>query len=486
MKISCGNSNVEITTDDNIFNFIVRSLEFNKLSAYILHQTDQPTKYSYTVIGKTSDVDFTYSTDVYSSSHQISVIGLYANTVTQVNLILESEDGQQEIVYFSFDTSSQDFSDVLTSVSFDITDEEMMNNTLGQGWLITCFMNGYDKNGDLRLCGPYPWLTNNMKTIDNLCFYGNYSGEREHQYHTNIMYSGNLMGHIKTTFTAPDKYAFHHDITTDNKGNLYILGSLWADEPPEGTPEERQEGIIYKYDINTGELLWQRDHSREFDGMMVLMNSPVSDIHYNSLEYIEDYNQIITSSRNSSAVIGFDAETGDLIWVLQDPSFPVLPAKNIEIINSDGFVYPNGQHAVFLTYHEKYSSYWDEGKTVIVIFDNRSCAFEDGTPNMREIDSPVPDTYEAYPFDSRVYVMAIDLENYTAELLDTFSVSGERTEFAGVAFELNGYFQLTMSDIFKFFILDTNNNVGVACHELDTKQVYRSRIYTYDELRSLI
>lgn len=155
----------------DIFNFkLQRLVEFNKLAAYLWYNTSQPTKYSYTVVGRTPDVDFTYSSDIYATSHEVLVIGLYANTSRTVRLVLEDENGIQETANFSLNTSAQDFSGVALTINVEIFDEEILNNTLGQGWLITSSMNGYDKNGDLRLCGPYPWRTNNMKTYRGRAF----------------------------------------------------------------------------------------------------------------------------------------------------------------------------------------------------------------------------------------------------------------------------------------------------------------------------
>ncbi len=37
-----------------------------------------------------------------------------------------------------------------------------------------------------------------------------------------------------------------------------------------------------------------------------------------------------------------------------------------------------------------------------------------------------------------------------------------------------------------FFVFDTNNNIGLSIYNIDTGLGYRGRIFSYEELRSLI
>ncbi|WP_186795961.1 aryl-sulfate sulfotransferase, partial [Salmonella enterica] len=149
-------------------------------------------------------------------------------------------------------------------------------------------------------------------------------------------------------------FGFHHDITTDHNGNLYVLGSVldnWSDT-------QKLECIIYKYAIASGELLWQRDYSNEFIHATVLDNTDTNDVHFNSLEYIPQTNQLMVNSRSTCTIIGLNIETGDPEWIIDNPEFPTLNADiNLSVKNPDNFKYPNGEHAVFITNNDKYAAY---------------------------------------------------------------------------------------------------------------------------------
>lgn len=90
----------------------------------------------------------------------------------------------------------------------------------------------------------------NLKIIDNALWSALASETYDPDKHAfaPTLYRFNLAGNVSQTYTAPTGYGFHHDITTDEKGNLWLLGSLldnWNDE-------QKLECVIYKYDIASG------------------------------------------------------------------------------------------------------------------------------------------------------------------------------------------------------------------------------------------
>ena len=181
-------------------------------------------------------------------------------------------------------------------------------------------------------------------------------------------------------------------------------------------------------------MLWQRDYSSWFDEQDVLISAYPNDVHFNSIEYIENLNLIIANTRSSCSIIGLDAVTGDFRWVIDNPANTVLGEPNLNVI-TEGYVYQNGQHSVFNTTNPKYSSYFGEGRLAITVFNNKANMYEDGTDMLKKMEDPRPDTWDNYLFDSQIYILGLDFAVGTAELLDVFTVPGERSEYASSVFQ---------------------------------------------------
>lgn len=455
----------------------------NKLSALIsIPDLPDPVRYSYRVVGKTPEVDFTYEgDDTYAQYLRIPVVGLYAEYVNTVEVTLTTMDGESIMLPFQINMVGQNMGDAPLTIDIEVYDQEMTNATLGQGWLITSFGNAYDKNGDIRICGFFPWIHGNLKVYNDSMYQGSII---PWPFATQIV-KANLLGQIRQRYTAPEGYIFHHDVACDTRGNLYILGGTTA----EPTDENKVLAHIFKYDDSTGEHLWSRDYSPEFMRIQVLANEDINDVHFNTLEYVESVNQIIVSGRGSNLVFGIDADSGDIQWIIANPEYATVPSPyNLTVINPDSFVYCNGQHTPFLTTNKAFSNAWGEKRFPISVFDNRSCFKEDGvTFNMKWMEDPKDPDYFAADLSPLCYVYGIDLNNNTVEMLYKHDFVGERTEFAGSVFEIGEYYCANINSSRTLYVFDTNNNTGFKASGLDIlADTYRSRILTFDELRSLI
>ena len=457
----------------------------NKLSALISVESEDAIRFDYTVNGKTTTTDFHYSTDDYTVNPEIIVVGLYADYLNTVTLNIYSADNAVETFDIPISTEGQDYGDVPLVLTINITDSTMADNTLGQGWFVTSAWNGYDINGDLRITGLFPWMYGNLKIIDNALWSALASETYDPDKHAfaPALYRFNLAGKVSQTLTAPVGYGFHHDITTDGKGHLWVLGSLlndWSDT-------HKLECILYKYDMASGALLWQRDYSQEFMGATVLDNTDTNDVHFNSLEYVAETGQLMINSRSSCTVLGLNSESGDPEWIIDNPAFPVLDSTlNLQVVDADNFTYPNGEHAVFVTHNSQYQTWRGENKFVVSLFNNNSCADEQGNELVRTIESD-PVTYTAAELDSLPTILAIDLTASTVQRLDQFHFPGQRSELTSSVFDVgNVYYNAYFGAEQSFFVFDTDNNIGVSVYNIDAGLGYRGRIFTYDELRSLI
>lgn len=209
-------------------NIIIDPYNRNKLCALVSLQTTEPVKVSYIVRGKTSAADFNWSSLDYTESPEISVIGLYANYINHIDITTHSLSGNTDSFTLEISTLGQDYGDTPLNLTINILDQTLADNTLGQGWFVTSEWNGYDINGDLRITGLYPWMYGNLKIIDNSLWSALASETYDPEKHAFAphLYNFNLIGKVAQTLTAPEGFGFHHDITTDHNGNLYVLGSV--------------------------------------------------------------------------------------------------------------------------------------------------------------------------------------------------------------------------------------------------------------------
>lgn len=194
----------------------------------------------------------------------------------------------------------------------------------------------------------------------------------------------------------------------------------------------------------------------------------------------------MVNSRSTCTIIGLNIETGDPEWIIDNPEFPTLNADiNLSVKNPDNFKYPNGEHAVFITNNDKYAAYQGDNKFVISMFNNNSCADENGNELVRLIESE-PVAYTAAELNSLPTIFAVDLNEKTVQRLDQFAFPGQRSELTSSVFETGENYCVYFGAEQSFFVFDTDNTTGVSIFAIDTGLGYRGRIFSYDELRSLI
>lgn len=74
------------------------------LTALMIFKTDQVAKVTYTVVGKTDNTSITNTVKGYKTTHQVPIVGLYANYSNQVQVTLTYKDGTTEQKTFTIKT----------------------------------------------------------------------------------------------------------------------------------------------------------------------------------------------------------------------------------------------------------------------------------------------------------------------------------------------------------------------------------------------
>lgn len=164
-------------------------------------------------------------------------------------------------------------------------------------------------------------------------------------YHTAGIYEMGMIGKVYKEFRIPGGY--HHDQFEMEDGNLLILSQIL----PRGTVED----YCVLVDRNTGEIL------KTFDHQDVLPQFPVGGsgsqdghdwFHNNAVWYDKSTNSLSFSGRHQDIIINRDFETGELNWILGDPTgWPEEMQKYFfkPVQNGADFDWQYEQHACLIT-----------------------------------------------------------------------------------------------------------------------------------------
>ncbi|MFV0264071.1 MAG: aryl-sulfate sulfotransferase [Kluyvera sp.] len=462
---------------------VVNPFNQNLLSAQVSMSTELAMKYRYSVQGKTQDTNFTYYNDEYLLNPVIPVIGLYANQENTIIIECFFTDGTQNTLSVIADTTGQNYGETPLTVDFIINDETIAKETLGNGWLVTCYYTAYDKNGDLRMAFIDAWDNNNLKSDSSAIYPGFDIFVTSGETYAQTLKRMNLLGEERQRYQAPAGNGFHHDVAFGPDGNMFCLVTLLENQ----TAEQRQQASLYKYDVTSGEILWSRDYSALFDNQDVCIDAQPNDIHFNSLAFSTQINQLILNNRSTSTIYGINYENGDIVWTIDNPDYSLVAEDvNLQPIDAANFIYPNGEHAVFPTTNVKYADYLTENRLAITLFNNKAALFDDGSENDKKMEDPIPDEYYEAQVDSQCLVYGIDLIANTVALLDVFEIAGQRSNITSEIHEAGNYYSIMYGVDSNFFIIDTDNNIAVECYSVYPALTYRGRLFSFDELRQLI
>lgn len=287
-------------------NVIVNPYDISPLTALVIFDTSAAVAPTVTIAGK--DANTTYTHEFESATHHLlPIYGLYPDTENEVTITYADT---VKTLTIKTEPLPSDFI-LPTSVT---ADRSQLSNDLyfytpsSKGY--TC---AYDVNGDVR------WYLDNyaLWNIGRLAN-GNLliSTERlvNSPYYMTGLYEIDLLGKIYVEYSLPGGY--HHDYDELPNGNLLVATNDFENE--DGTVED----TIVELDRSTGNII------KTFDLKDILtMTDAKSEnwidydwFHNNSVWYDEATNSITLSGRHQDAVINIDYDTGELNWIIGDPT----------------------------------------------------------------------------------------------------------------------------------------------------------------------
>ena len=359
---------------------IVNPYDISPLTALIIFKTETSVSPKVTIEGDDELSTYEYTFDE-GTEHYLPIYGLYPDRDNTV--VVEYGDVNKE---FTITTEALP-DDFILPTSVDANKDELSNDlyffTPSSGGY-TC---AYDVNGDVRwyLTINSIWEVNRLDNGHMML-----STERlvNSPYYMTGLYEMDMLGKIYKEYSLPGGY--HHDYYEMPNGNLLVASDNFTSG--DGTVED----YIVELDRETGEVI------KTFDLKDVLnMEDGKSEnwieydwFHNNSVWYDEENNSITLSGRHQDAVINIDYDSGDLNWIIGDPTnWSEEYQKYFFTPVGDDFEWQWSQHAAMIT---------PEG--YVFIFDN-------GNNKSKNEDEYVPaeDSY------SRGVMYKIDTDKMTIE-----------------------------------------------------------------------
>ena len=317
-------------------NIIVNPYEISPLTALVIFETESEVAPVVTIIGKDENTTFTHEFDA-NTVHYLPIYGLYAGRDNEI--IIEYGDVEKRITI----TTEELPEDFILPTSVEADKESLENDLYFFSPSSGGYTSAYDVNGDVRW-----YLTINALWEINRLSNGHLMVSTERlvnsPYYMTGMYEMDLLGKIYKEISLEGGY--HHDYFEMPNGNLLVASDDF--NSGSGTVED----VIVEVDINTGDIVksWDlKDVLNREDGKSE--NWVEYDwFHNNSVWYDEATNSITLSGRHQDAVINIDYDTGDLNWIIGDPTnWSEKYQKYFFTPIGDDFEWQWSQHAAMIT-----------------------------------------------------------------------------------------------------------------------------------------
>ena len=395
-------------------------------SLYLYFETDLPTQVSYTVHVDDPDIpDFTAVANStggreYARTHEFQLIGLVPGETNQVTLTITGSWGAvRQRVSFTI-TMPETHSGYPTRLEY--TDGESAA-ALSDGLFAMMRTNGYlgyafffDNNGIMR----YEMVLEGYG-LDRALFV---DGDLVTCVSAAKLARINSLGQVEQVYPL-DGYELHHDI---------VLGagadSVVALVDKEGS--ETVEDVVVEIDLETGAVTELVDFSQLMAPYVSMTHAvPITGdffwnagqwdwLHLNTVQYLEERDSLIVSSRETSTIIKVENVHTDptLVWFAGDPAFWAdTPYAELCLEPVGDFVYQYGQHSV-----EYAGAGAEEGVYYIRTYNNNywSNSSRDYEPELDE--SVGTGFYDDGDDQSWVYVYEIDENAGTFTLTESFPV----------------------------------------------------------------
>lgn len=346
------------------------------LTALIVFQTDQAAEVSYTVKG---DIDNTSITNKvnggYSTTHQVPIVGLYADKVNQVTINVTYKDGTTATQTIEIKTGSLPKYIKNATIKVKNTDKSKMdigdnkltiiNRTTKEPFAI-------DADGNVRW-----YLTDySQHTIEQISN-GHMlvlTKKKESSQVYNDLIETDVLGRVYK------EYSFDSKTKSNDSGNAKdettVIHHDLLELPNHDILATVSDGSKYKEDVmvqishKTGKVVKVIDLKKILPSSMYKNYKAGSDgkvdwFHQNAVDYDKSDNSIMISGRNQDMIMKLNYKTNEIIWIYSGKKKATWPKKYRDkiLVPTQGTTITGGQHGLYLLKH-------DGDSEDIILYDN--------------------------------------------------------------------------------------------------------------------
>lgn len=293
----------------------------NPLSAVVCFKTEEEVAVTVTVKGKTPQGNISH-TFPKAKSHVLPIVGLYSdyNNKVEIRLYRGASNTIEIMVPDVFDGKEVIY-------SMDTTPEYLQDNVILVSPAGEDLASAFDYAGDVRWHMNVPCVFD-VKRLKNGNLIMGSSRIIQMPYYMSGLYEISPCGKIYKEYRVPGGY--HHDEFEMEDGNLLCL--------TEDLTSETVEDMCVLLDRNTGEILRKWDYKESFQKAFGDLGEDASKwfntkgigqsgswsahdwFHNNAVWYDKNTNSMTFSGRHMDCMMNLDYETGDINWLITDPT----------------------------------------------------------------------------------------------------------------------------------------------------------------------
>ncbi len=363
------------------------------LSAKVIFKTSSKAKVSYKVVGKSSKTSISNSVSKYTTSHNLTVLGLYAGYNNTVKVKVTYKSGK--VVNKTIHLKTAKLPSSLSSIKINVKTANKKKMVVGTGNSKLTFMVrttisgknqsknftfGLDADGNIRWYTTKPtshifkqlsnghlliWTKSNSSNsyFDELVEM-DYTGKVYKTYKFNHKAWGKTKGSKKQNHNQ-----VHHDVTELPNGDLIATVSDGGRTYVEDTMIviSHKTGKITKV-INMKNILPAKFYTQYNATSSNKYMGKKDWFHQNSVYYDKTDNSLIISSRNQNLVMKIDYKTEKIKWILSSKKASAWPKSYRKyLLKASGKIsWPGGQHAAIVDP----TSLGKSGSLNLLIFNN--------------------------------------------------------------------------------------------------------------------
>lgn len=344
------------------------------LTALMIFKTDQVAKVTYTVVGKTDNTSITNTVKGYKTTHQVPIVGLYANYSNQVQVTLTYKDGTTEQKTFTIKTGKLPKNLRQTKITVSKSNKSKMqigNNELTYINKTSEEPFAVDADGNIRWYSTLYSRHTFVQLSNGHLLIQNRTNGNKGSY--NVLSETDYLGRIYRRYRFSDKLgkssleqyitAVHHDALELPNHNLLVTIS---------GGDKYAEDVIAEIDYKTGKTVKVIDFKKLLPSSMYRNYSSTTTkggkidwLHMNSLYYDQNTGNLLVSARNQDITMSINYKSGKINWIYSGKKKSSWPKKYRSklLTPAKGTTITGGQHDLTLLSSKN-------GKLKVLLYDN--------------------------------------------------------------------------------------------------------------------